>query len=467
MRPECDGTVSGAAPSRVTRLSLVSATSDVFPALAVFLLLRSIPPLARPTRTLRLAAAAAVMSALAACRPVPHDTTPPPAAPIASFYGTPFERIPSAAELTAVGRALFFETALSASGKMACATCHDPARHFGPPNDLAVQLGGVDGTQPGVRAVPTLTYQQDVPPFSEHYSDTDGDDSVDQGPTGGRGWDGRASSAHEQAALPLLSPFEMANADSASVVARLRGSPSAARFRDTFGAHAFDDAKAAWNGVLLALEVFQQSPANFSPYDSKYDAFLRGKATLSASEQRGLELFNDAAKGNCAQCHLSAIKRGAFPQFTDHGLIAIGVPRNARIPANFDPSYHDLGLCGPLRTDLVDRPEYCGLFKTPTLRNVATRQAFFHNGVFHRLEDVVRFYAQRDVRPEQFYSRDGRGRVRKFDDLPARYAGNINADPPFDRKPGQRPALSDKEIADIVAFLKTLTDGYRPAVAVR
>jgi cytochrome c peroxidase len=378
-----------------------------------------------------------------------------------SFYGSPFERRPDAAELTALGRRLFFETALSASGRTSCATCHDPAHAYGPANARAVQLGGPDLARPGLRAVPSLMYQQDTPPFSEHFSDTDGDDSADMGPTGGRGWDGRASSAHEQAALPLLSPFEMANTDSRTVVERTRGSSSAAAFREAFGQHVFDNPALAWNGLLLALEVFQQSPDDFYPYTSKYDAYLRRTAELSASEQRGLLLFNDVTKGNCASCHISAIKRGGFPQFTDRGHIAIGVPRNRAIPANADPAYRDLGLCGPLRTDFTDRPEYCGLFKTPTLRNVALRPVFFHNGVFTRLDDAVGFYAQRDVHPERFYPRDGHGRVQKFDDLPRSAVANVNVDPPFDRRRGERPALSAAEIRDIVAFLKTLTD--RPA----
>jgi cytochrome c peroxidase len=325
-----------------------------------------------------------------------------------------------------------------------------------------VQLGGRDGRQPGLRAVPSLTYRQNVPPFSEHFNDTDDNDSIDQGPTGGRDWDGRASSAHEQAAAPLLSPFEMANADRDAVVAKLRASPSAARFRDAFGARSLDDAALAWTGLLLALEVYQQSPAEFYPYTSKYDAFLRGEAALTERERRGLALFDDPAKGNCAACHPSAMRHGAFPQFTDNGFIALGVPRNPAIPANADPRHHDLGLCGPLRTDLADRDEYCGLFRTPSLRNVATRRAFFHNGVFHRLEDAVRFYAQRDLSPRRYYRRDRAGRVVTFDDLPARHRDNVNAEPPFGPRPGGRPALTEAEVADVAAFLRTLTDGYAP-----
>lgn len=368
----------------------------------------------------------------------------------ASFYGTPFENHPDAAALTSIGRVLFFDRTLSGSGRMACASCHDPAHAWGPPNALAVQLGGPDGHTSGIRAVPSLTYRQDTPPFTEHYQETDGNDAEDQGPAGGRGWDGRADSAHEQAALPLLSPFEMANKDRAAVIARLRASPNAPRFRAVFGPHTLDDEAKAWNGLLLALEVFQQSPADFYPYSSKYDAFLRGQVALDPGERRGLVLFNDPAKGNCAACHISAIRHGAFPRFTDDGFVALGVPRNTAIPANRDPRHFDLGLCGPLRKDFADRPAMCGRFKAPPLRNVAVRRAFFHNGVFHTLEEAVGFYARRDTRPS----------LRRFDDLPAAYRGNVNREPPFGQHAGGRPALTEAEIRDVVAFLRTLTDGY-------
>ncbi|HEX7639878.1 MAG TPA: cytochrome c peroxidase, partial [Burkholderiaceae bacterium] len=348
------------------------------------------------------------------------------------------------------------------SGTMSCATCHDPAHAYGPANALAVQPGGADGREAGLRAVPSLTYHQDMPPFSEHFFDNDGNDSEDQGPTGGLDWDGRASSAHQQAAGPLLSPFEMANADTLAVVDRLAASPSAPAFRAAFGPHVFDDPQHAWNGLAWALEVFQQDPASFYPYTSKYDAFLRGRATLAAAERRGLDAFEDPARGNCASCHPSAPRRGAFPQFTDHGFVALGVPRNRAIPANADPRHFDLGLCGPLRADLAGRAAYCGLFRTPSLRNVALRPVFFHNGVYHRLEDVLRFYAERDSDPQRLYARDPGDGTDRYDDLPARYDANVNRDRPFGARPGAPPSLTQQEQADIIAFLRTLTDGWTP-----
>ncbi len=378
------------------------------------------------------------------------------------FYANSFAKVPSAAAMTAVGRAMFFDRSLSASGKLACATCHDPARGFGPANALPVQRGGPDNRRPGVRAVMSLTYTQNIPPFTEHYSDDEGDDSIDQGPAGGRTWDGRAQSAHDQARLPLLSPYEMANASPDEVVAKVRRAAYAPQFRETFGEAVFADGALAFKGVLLALETFQQSPAEFYPYSSKYDAYLRHETSLTRDELRGLAAFNDPARGNCARCHPSAVRNGAFPQFTDFGYAGVGAPRNMAIPANEDPHYYDLGLCGPLRTDLKDREEYCGLFRTPSLRNAALRRVFFHNGVFRRLEDAVRFYAERDTQPQRWYPRAPDGDVLKFDDLPPQYRRNLDTRAPFDRHTGDRPAMSDADVRDIVAFLNALTDGYRP-----
>ena len=89
---------------------------------------------------------------------------------------------------------------------------------------------------------------------------------------------------------------------------------------------------------------------------------------------------------------------------------------------------------------------------------MALRRSFFHNGAQHTLQDVLRFYARRDTHPQEFYPRAADGSIDKFDDLPARYHGNVNVEPPFDRKPGDAALLSDDEIADIIAFLNTLTD---------
>jgi cytochrome c peroxidase len=378
----------------------------------------------------------------------------------APFYAGSFAKPPPVAAMMDIGRALFFDVSLSASGKLACATCHDPGRAFGPPNGSPVQRGGGDHRRSGVRAVPSLKYLQNLPPFTEHYFDDDGDDSIDQGPAGGRTWDGRSQSAHDQARLPLFSPFEMANAGADAVVAKVQRAGYARQFRDAFGDRIFEDKALAFKALLMALEAYQQSPGEFYPYSSKYDAWLRRETSLSPQELRGLAAFNDPARGNCARCHPSAGRGGASPQFTDFGYAAIGAPRNKEIPANSDPKYYDLGLCGPLRADLKDKKQYCGLFRAPTLRNVATRRAFFHNGVFHRLRDVIRFYAERDTQPQKWYPLEAGRAALKFDDLPVQYRGNVDMQPPFGGHPGEAPAFEDPDIEDIEAFLNTLTDGF-------
>jgi cytochrome c peroxidase len=370
-----------------------------------------------------------------------------------------------AAALTALGRQLFFDPILSASGKESCSTCHAPERRFAPANALPVQFGGAEMKTAGTRAAPSLTYLQATPPFAEHFFDSEeeGDESVDNGPTGGLTWDGRVDRPRDQARIPLLSTNEMANPDAASLVARIAKSRYASPLRALYGNDVFADPERAFAGVLAALETFQQDPQTFYPYTSKYDAYLHGKAALTAQEARGLALFNDVAKGNCGSCHISEVRGdGTPPQFTDFGMIALGVPRNPAIPANHDPRNFDLGLCGPLRTDFTGRADYCGLFKTPSLRNVALRRSFMHNGSFHSLRDVVAFYATRDTDPGRWYPRKADGTVDAYNDLPRDYRANLNTDPPFGGKPGDKPALDDREIDDIVAFLGTLTDGWKP-----
>ena len=362
-----------------------------------------------------------------------------------------------------LGRQIFFDPGLSASGKQSCSTCHDAAAGFGPTNALSVQVGGRKLTQSGARAAPSLAYMTNAPSFTEHFyeSEDDGDESVDQGPAGGRTWDGRVDRVRDQARIPLLAANEMANVSEASVVARAAAAAYAARMRKLYGTAIFRDTHRAFLAIGEALEAFQELPELFSPYSSKYDAFLRGQVQLTDSEARGLAAFNDPSKGNCNRCHKSQLTPARnLPKFTNFGFVAIGVPRNDSIPANDDPNYFDLGACGPIRKDLENRPDFCGMFRAPTLRNVAVRKSFYHNGVFHTLQEAVAFYATRDTNPERWYPLDANGKVQKFNDLPIQYHVNVDIEPPFDRKLGDVPAISEADVADIVAFLGTLTDGF-------
>ena len=400
---------------------------------------------------LSVARRAAIVAALASAALAGPSSAMPPAAGDTAGGLSRAEVRRQAAGLGALGRALFFDARLSASGRQACASCHDPAGAFGPANADAVQQGGSDLRQPGLRAVPSIKYLQAVPAFSEHFFDSedDADESVDNGPTGGLTWDGRVDRGQSQARSPLLSPFEMANAGPDAVARRVLEAGYGQDLRAIFGAPIIDDRGAVFDAVLKAFEVFEQDWRTFYPYSSKYDAYLAGQARLAPAERRGLELFDDPAKGNCAGCHISERGNdGTPPQFTDFGLIALGLPRNPAIPANADPAYFDLGLCGPLRTDLRAHADYCGRFRTPSLRNVALRRTFFHNGVVQELRKAVAFYATRDTNPERWYPRNPDGSVHKFDDLPPQYLENLSDEPPFDgRHPGDPPALTEAEIA--------------------
>jgi cytochrome c peroxidase len=390
-----------------------------------------------------------------------------------------------------LGKLIFFDASLSSSGALSCASCHGPDHAYGPPNDGPVMLGGATMQRQGARAVPSLTYLERHPNFSIGPDKDDNDTVVDLAqmaalgqqaararkiatgtaasaanivPQGGLFWDGRADTLQDQALFPLLDRNEMDGGSPEVVADKLRHALYAQRFVELFGGRIFDNQRLLIAEAMFAVARYQVEEQSFHPYTSKFDYWLEGKARLSESELRGLRLFNDPDKANCAGCHTSAPTRdGLPPLFTDHQFEAVGAPRNAALANNGNPGYFDLGACGPHRTDLADQTQYCGMFLTPTLRNTATRHAFFHNGVFRSLEQVLDFYNFRDTSPEKVYPRAADGTVRKYDDLPAKYHANVDVtDPPFDRHLGETPAMTAQDEADIIAFLKTLTDGYQP-----
>ena len=370
---------------------------------------------------------------------------------------------PDNSTISALGRKIFFDPSLSASGHIACATCHSPSHAYGPPNGLAVQLGGPALDRQGARAVPSLRYVLNrTPAWNKEFIANPAERRLEgnESPTGGFGWDGRFNLLHDQATFPLLAPNEMANAGLSQVVTKLQRASYANDFRRAFGAQIFDDPPKAYAALLTALERFELDDPSFHPYTSKYDDYLDGKTRLTHQEQHGLALFDDPLRGNCASCHLD--HKGvddSHPLFTDYQFEALGVPRNPEILANASPDYFDMGLCGPIRTDQAKESQYCGLFKTPTLRNIATRRVFFHNGRFHTLKEALRFYVQRDTDPERWYPVSPSGTVNKFDDLPPSLRANIDViDEPLTRSKGASPAWSDAEIDDVIAFLQTLTD---------
>jgi len=406
--------------------------------------------------------------------------------------GSADQPLSAAAQL---GEKIFVDQALSVSGQQSCATCHVAAYAFaadpsadGPDHGLPVPLGGAHMDEPGFRNAPSLMYASFAPAF---YFDADGS------PNGGFFRDGRAATLADQAIQPFITPFEMANADAAAVIERLKGRPYAADFMALYGADILNDAPTALQRMGQALGAFETESAEFHPFSSKYDNWLRGQATLTAQELRGLALFNDPTKGNCSACHPSTSGDGVTPAlFTDFSFDNLGVPRNIKIPANtaasapaYTPinsddgiqSYYDLGICGPLRNDgAMNLSSLCGQFKVPTLRNIARTAPYFHNGRFTTLKDAVGFYVRRDTNPDQFYPTTADGSVTKFDDLPslyggqftvnihqpasdAGYLGNVNTlEIPYNRALGGQPALDAGEINDLITFLCTLDDGFDP-----
>jgi cytochrome c peroxidase len=362
----------------------------------------------------------------------------------------PFAPAPARA---ALGRQAFFDTRLSEPAGTSCASCHDPKQAFS--GNHGSRFGVALGARPdlvGVRNVPSVLYVAYVPRLF-FYQD---DDAPAPTPFGGLFADGRADDVPDLVRHPLLDPREMRNRSLDAVVRKLRTAPYAQAFQREFGPQVFDTTASAMAALGAAMESFLQS-REMAPFSSRYDAWVQGKERFTAQESRGLKLFKNPDKGNCASCHKfnETSSNPARSLFTDFGFDAIGVPRNRAIPATRDARYFDTGLCATAAAKgWPDQGQWCGYFRTPSLRNVAVRERFMHNGVFSTLRDAVAFYATRGIEPERWYQGGN-----LFDDVPRQYHGNINVQTlPYNRRKGMQPALDEGEIDAIVAFLRTLTD---------
>jgi cytochrome c peroxidase len=401
------------------------------------------------------------------------SATPAPAASAAALSALTSEEGLSAVEL--LGKRLFEDTNLSEPRGQACASCHEAGKAF--TGNAGSKIDAVAaGAPPGVvgnRNVPTAMYARFAPPFSFVEKKDEESGKVEMVPNGGLFLDGRADTLAKQAEGPFLNTREMNNPSKQAVVDKVRAGGYADLMRKVFGEKAFDDVEAAYGNIAVAIAAFESTP-RFQPFSSKFDAFLRGEAKLTAVEARGFELFKDPKKGNCLACHVGKedSKKSEDWLFTDYSYDAFGVPRNRAIPDNAKADFFDKGICdreglAALAPRGVEIESFCGAFKVPTLRNVAVTAPYMHNGVFKTLREAVDFYATRDTDPKRWYARDAKGRVRKFDDLPKQLHGNINVkEVPYDRKPGERPRLSNREIDAVVKFLETLTDApYRATAA--
>jgi cytochrome c peroxidase len=337
-----------------------------------------------------------------------------------------------------VGRALFFDENLSQPAGQSCASCHAPEKAFTDPSGGPTSAGVVPGLF-GARNAPTAGYALFAPKF--HY------DEVEGLYVGGLFLDGRADSLAQQAQGPPLNPIEMHNPDKASYVAKVAGRPYAEKLKALHGQDLFFDVDRAFTAISEAIAAFERG-AEVSPFTSKYDAYLRGTALLTAQERRGLDLYEGRA--NCAACHPNALREdGKLPLFTDFTYDNLGVPRNPAnpfysMPLSVNPagtSFVDIGLAGNASVIADGRAaENRGRIKVPTLRNLARTGPYMHNGVFTTLKEVVAFYNRRDLEPLRFGPPEIPETVNREE------LGNLG--------------LSDEEEDALVAFLKTLTDGY-------
>ena len=391
---------------------------------------------------LSIALAAASLALCAGCGGGGGSSSAPPA---------PDNGEASLTRLELIGKRIFFDTTLSNPAGQSCAGCHDPATAFA--GNFGSTTGvplAADRVTLGLRNTPTAMYASFTPAFSVAAT----------GPrlaaSGGQFLDGRAASLEEQATMPFFSAGEMNLVDSVELANRLGRAPYALLMAKEFGLDVFSDGARALQAAARAIAAFERT-AEFAPFSSKFDNSLHGSAVLSALEKEGLQLFADPQKGNCTKCHAfnEATRAPAELLFTDFTYHNLGVPRNMRIPANGDPAFFDLGLCGPRRVALADEA-VCGAFKVPTLRNVARKRAFMHNGFFTSLREVVAFYATRDSDPGHWYAYGVH-----FDDVPAPLRANVDMTlVPFQPSAAMPLRLGEHEIDAITAFLQTLDDGY-------
>jgi len=291
--------------------------------------------------------------------------------------------------------------------------------------------------------------------------------------------DGRQPNLASQAQQPFITAFEMGNNGSAQVIARLVSRPYLSQFTAIYGTAVLSNPDTALADMGLAIAAFENT-AGFHPFSSKYDAYVSGQVKLTAQEAAGLAAFSDPNKGHCVPCHsTNGGPSGSPAQFTDYSYHALAVPRNWKIAYNNDsttlPSfvpgngtnlgapnhkYYDMGLCGPLRTDLAADTNLCGSFKTPTLRNVGLKQTYEHNGIFTSLSQVVTFDATRNSNAAHWYTKADGSPDILYNDLPVAYDKNVE---PTNHPGGPiAPNLNATDIQNIVSFLCTLTDGFDP-----
>jgi len=296
---------------------------------------------------------------------------------------------PATPAKVALGKRLFYEKRLSGDGSLACATCHDLHEKAG--GDARPTAEGIAG-QIGPRNVPTV--------WNSAFQSV-------------LFWDGRAPSLEAQAAGPILNPIEMDLGAPAEAERRLSADPSyRADFARAFG----DERPISFERIAQAIAAFERT---LITADSPYDRFVNGDgAALSRAQLRGMALFESVG---CVLCH-----RG--PNFSDASLLGGQSPWRF-FPANstaYEENYK-------LLTESGER----GVWRVPSLRNVALTGPWLHNGSVEKLDEVVRIMASAQL------GRSGN------------YMGWLNQDSSLGKV--DRTPLNDREVRDIVAFLEALS----------
>jgi cytochrome c peroxidase len=254
---------------------------------------------------------------------------------------------PPTKETVALGRRLYYDPLLSVDGTISCASCHAPQFSFSDNRPVSAGVGGKLGT----RHAPTV--------INSAYSPL-------------QFWDGRTPSLEEQAKVPMANPVEMAHSLD-GVVQRLQAD---AKYPALF--------QQAWGTDQISIDLVAKSIASFERTviagDSPFDRFYYGhdSKALTPAAQRGLKIFMSPRKGNCAVCH-SIGKDSAL--FTDNKFHNLGIGADTRGNLN------DLGRYNETKKDAD-----MGCFKTPTLRNLANRGSYMHDGSFHTVKDTLAHY---------------------------------------------------------------------------
>ena len=423
---------------------------------------------------------------------------------LAGAVGAAQPAAPALSPLERLGKSLFFDKISTPARSMSCASCHAPQAGFvgaiAGSNLHGAVYRGAERTRFGDRKPPSSTYASYSPVF--HFDAATGEF------VGGNFWDGRAtgerlgSPTAEQALGPHLNPVEQNMPGKQAVCEHVRRSSYAPLFEQVYGRASLDcsvgGVDLTYDRFGLAMGAFQAS-VEVSPFSSRFDAYWRAcMAAVADAEACGTTELDALplaeAKGvldpggiltdqefagllefgeYCSACHVSHEPgpHGGPPLFTNHRFSNIGVPKNPENPFyGMDDVYLDDGTpINPLGADWVDRGlgaflrtrvEWAGLaaandgkFRVPTVRNVDKRpgagfpKAYMHNGALKSLAEVVHFYNTRDVAAAGWPAPE--------------VSANVNRDL-FEGKPMGNFELSAEAEASIVAFLRTLSDGYSP-----